>query len=196
MHAIEERGFAAFAQAPFFGGVHQAHDLLQHQHHVVVLVRPLVSPLTACVPFIAVSLFALPVAGAMQPPAFTYHCCSHKSLPLLPGSFSARSVIFRPSRKGAAVPRLEEHETFRLLAYTLALALGPALPLPARAVEIHTVFLARRGRRTDGLLCAALFAHSVLNQPLGIENQSHGSVAQNGGARDRPAPGGKTGPGS
>ena len=83
MHAIEERGFAAFAQAPFFGGVHQAHDLLQQQHHVVFLACPLVHPLTACVPFVAVNLFAVPVAGAMQPPAFTCHYCSHGSFPLL-----------------------------------------------------------------------------------------------------------------
>jgi hypothetical protein len=35
------------------------------------------------VPFIAVRVFAMPIAGAMQPPAFTYRCCSHESFPLL-----------------------------------------------------------------------------------------------------------------
>ena len=76
MHAVEQRCLAALGQAPFLGCVHQAHDLLQHQHRVVFLVRPLASPLAACVPFIAVAVSAMPVAGPCSLPAFTYHCCS------------------------------------------------------------------------------------------------------------------------
>ena len=76
MNAVEDGCLAAFREPSFFGRVHQAHDLLQDEHRVVLGQRRLGIRSLVCL----VSDSAISIAVAMKLPAFPYQCCSRHEL--------------------------------------------------------------------------------------------------------------------
>ena len=86
MNAVELGCLAAFGEAPILGRIHQAHNFLQDNQRLVFGWPWRILHAALCL----VSIPAVPVAGAMLLPAFTYQCSRHeiRSLPLW-NSFSS-----------------------------------------------------------------------------------------------------------
>jgi len=74
---------AALVEATLFGGVNQAHNLVQHKHRLVFFdpMRLPDHPLADSLPVSLVTVATVSRARAMRSPAFTYQCSRHEIRP-------------------------------------------------------------------------------------------------------------------